>query len=275
MGAQLNLESDDSSYERAGSASWWGTLAGVLPFLVIGLVLSLLYLNVRFPFQGGTQIRTGFFIMLWTIVPIIGIGVGWAKRFPRWSFAYLGPVVAFLWYFDISRIADRGGIVALFFWIPLTLTLLVAFLWTRSLRPLGRFLKGIWGDSLRLSFGLYSMLPLLITIRLDEIKSPTDLILHIVTMTILSLGALFYMRSSAKTSQALSLLLGATLCWTVLTVGNGLYWHGRLEPWMGEPANGIELARNMTIGGGLMLALLFAPLLLNLFRLSVNRLSSA
>jgi hypothetical protein len=66
-------------------------LAGILPFILFGLMFTLKGINYHSTLAWMGHGIVGYLIV--HAVLIIGLGVGWALRFPRWSYAYLGVVL--------------------------------------------------------------------------------------------------------------------------------------------------------------------------------------
>ena len=73
-----------------GQGSWGEALAGMLPFLVIGLA-DVLYEYLTYRGHGWSLTRWVFVASY--LVLLIGLGVGWVKGFPRWSYPYAGWIL--------------------------------------------------------------------------------------------------------------------------------------------------------------------------------------
>jgi hypothetical protein len=262
-----------------GRGSWGEALAGMVPFLVIGLARTIIALVEERPYVWlgyvALWLFTGGYLAL-----LIGFGVGWVKGFPRWSYPYAGYVLVFTLYFmsvEISGLRifnyifgsnDPWGWRA---WIPFLVMAVIALLLTRSMRPLLQLVTRVWQDWTRLSFGLYGIMPLVVFISFDEVNKGYQLPFLLVLTLVLAGGALAYMRSARTWQRALALLIGLILSWTVTTVGTAIYWHGRLEPWMREePDRWYEIVERSAIAGTVLVALMFAPALLGLLRRSVQ-----
>ncbi len=247
-----------------GQGSWSEALAGMVPLLVFGLAMALNEHLIRLAWSAyGTTVycfAACYFVLL------IGLGVGWAKGFPRWSYPYGGLVLVSTWWWmglNSPRVWILNGPGA---WIPLLMMAAVALLLTRSWRPLRQLPAGVWHDWTRLSFGLYGCLPLIVWLLFDEVTAPYPAPYLAASAVVLAGGALAYVRSARTPQRALALLMGMTLAWGVTTVGVAIYWDGRLMPWMTEPFHWYEQVQPMVITWVVLAALMFAPALLSLFR---------
>ncbi|MBN2146141.1 MAG: hypothetical protein JW726_02090 [Anaerolineales bacterium] len=196
-------------------------LAALVPLLVVGG--SSLYNAARDIFynnQGPGQ------VVQWSLaahaVVLVGLGVGWWMRFPRWSYLYAGMALTFSAYW--AGLAMNGWrILGVYFyedntrwgwraWIPLLVLALVMLLLTRSLRPLREFFVAMWKDWSLLSLVLYGWLAsLFLGLNLDSIELPHEF-LQPVVMVLAFLGGVFlYMRASQPWKRALGLDIGLLL----------------------------------------------------------------
>jgi len=261
------------------------TLAGAGVFmlypsvLVLGFVLTRLFPSLNF---GAATII--FSTMLWTILAglMIVLIVSWRKGFPRWSFPLWVLMLIFslfmmnvatpeLWFFGYTfSSSEMWGWRS---WIPLVIVVVIALVWTRSLRPLGDLIGGVWRDWTRLSFALYGLLPFALIIALDEIigDEPVLLMLDIV----LALGAVVYMRVTQEWQRALALLIAMLVCWSAATIFKAAYWSVPHEQGLAWVTPWESTVRNMLMMGGGILTVMFAPALLGLVRRAVNALRPA
>ena len=197
-------------------ASWIATLAGIFPFLLFGLMFTLKGLDYH---TSSSWMRHGMVgDLIVHAILIVGLGIGWALSFPRWSYAYLGVVLMtsnwltgvattglhlFGYTFSQEQWGWRG-------WVPLLVLMVVMLLITRSLRPLTQLFQGIQYDWTRLSFAFYAALAwLLLLITYDgktwynqTLYLPLNLLL--LTLTVAG-GAFFYMCNQRLWSRALAL----------------------------------------------------------------------
>jgi hypothetical protein len=211
---------DDFDEMGAGTTvTWKEILAAILPFILFGSTFVLEgmdYHDSRPP--GPTWPITRYW--QWAVLAglLVGLGVGWARNFPRWSYAYLGAVLM-----GSTGLASAAsfGLELLGFtfgreqrvwldWMPLLLLALIMLLLTRSLRPLARLFEGMQRDWTRLSFVLYTMFCWLILVVTYDGKTwylqtqylPLNLLL--VTLVFAG-GAFFYMRVHRPWPRALVL----------------------------------------------------------------------
>ena len=126
-----------------GQSSWAETLAGMVPFLVFGLGMIIYEILPRRLVVGPLALWC--YVALY-VIGVIGLGIGWVKGFPRWSYPYAGLVLFIKgWWGDRDNLSGWlfiGLASTLLFWLMVGIVLLA----TRSLRPLGQFFKRIWRD---------------------------------------------------------------------------------------------------------------------------------
>jgi hypothetical protein len=134
----------------------------------------------------------------------------------------------------------------------------------------------VWRDWTRLSFALYSLVPMLLWMAFDEVADRYELPFMIAMTLILAGGALAYMRSRGTWQRATALLAGTILARVLATAGTMVYWSKHPQPWMtGPPVRWYGIVRASSTGGVLLLAFLFAPALLGLLRQWVGSLRAA
>lgn len=252
-----------------GRSSWAETLAGVVPFLVFGLGMTLYEILPRRLVVG--PIGFWCYVALY-VIGVIGLGVGWVKGFPRWSYPYAGLVLFIRgWWSDRDNLSGWffiGPASTILFWVMMGIALLA----TRSLRPLGQFFKRIWHDWTLLSFGLYSIVPLvLLNVAFDFVTGNYPLPYPVASSFVLAGVALAYLRSSRMAQRAFALLAGMTLCWAVATVEVAIY----LDKAPKLPGYWAGDIREMLSYWGVLMALILAPALLGLLRRSVKSIRAA
>ncbi len=198
----VNYTNDRDVAGANDPSSWTGILAGILPFFLFGLLYTLKGINYHQPWlgrgiPGELALHLFFFVCL---------GVGWALRFPRWAYAYLGITLVFsafladtatpgLQMFGYTFGRELWGWQA---WMPLLALIVLMLLLTRSLRPLRQLFVGMWQDWTRLSFVLYGALTwLIIGVSYDNKSWYDNTIFLPLNMFLLTLvitgGAFFYM----------------------------------------------------------------------------------
>ncbi len=265
-GAEAALQDE---HERG---SWAETLAGIAPFLIIGLATiiiewptDVISLPVWSSYLGGGLFLGGYLVLS------VGLGVGWVQGFPRWSYPYAGYVLIFARYMMhvatpglriFGHTFQRNELWGWRSWIPFLVVAVIALAITRSLRPLFRLVTGVWKDWTRLSFGLYGMMPLAVPIALDEVDNSYQLPYMLLLTLILVEGALAYMRSTRTWQRALALLVGTASAVAVMAVGTVVYWKGPGDGW-------VNVGKTL-IHGGYVVAVVFAPALLGLLRRAVK-----
>jgi hypothetical protein len=256
--------------DRPGS--WGGTLAGLIPFLYMGLWSISLASLASPPPRWQLAACVGALVAGY-VVMLVGLGVGWAQSFPRWSYAYLLMVPLFSVYVSV------GAMSAIWPYayplcvpligpaIPLGLVAAVVVAVTRSWEPLVRLFTHIWEDWTRLSFALYALVPWVVWLAFDEIEDRYVLPFMIALTLILTGGALAYLRSTRALQRVTALLTATVLARVVATTGTKVYWNTHPQPWMtGSPVPWHGIARASASAVLLLLAFLFAPALLGLLR---------
>ncbi len=208
-----NLAHDDDVERRETPLE---IILGIFPFILFGLMFTLKGFDYHVPVT-----LMGHDIVIYLIVHIIliiGLGIGWVLRFPRWSYAYLGAVViASGWLAGITATGFRlfgytfgRGQWGWRGWLPLLALTAVMLLFTRSLQPLAQLFQGIQRDWTRLSFAIYAVLTWLFLDIAYDGKTWYDqtlyLSLNLFLLTLIfSGGAFFYLRGRRQWSRVLAL----------------------------------------------------------------------
>ena len=196
-------------------------LAAILPLVLIGLVYVLKGLNYHatLDWMGhGVYGLHGYLVLIALGLTLIGLGIGWAQRFPRWSYAYLGAGLMgtvlladvstsgfrlFGYTFGREQWGWRG-------WLPLLALTLIMLLLTRSLQPLASLVQGTRRDWTLLSLALYAALVWLFLGVAYDGKTWYDQTLYLplnifLQMVAYAFGAFFYMRGRRQWWRALAL----------------------------------------------------------------------
>lgn len=217
-------------------ATPWAILAGTLPFLLAGLS----YVPEAFYYPGligGLSSNVYLDLALHALL-LLGLGVGWAYRFPRWSYGYLGMALMTslsmgysatpgLQLFGYSFGREQWGLRG---WLPLLALAMAMLLLTRSRQPLAQLVRGVRADWTRLSFALYGAVTwLMLGVSFDSYGWYNDsryLFLNLLAMTLIfSAGALLYMRQRRGWRRVLvlqvALLLVFPLEWLAKGVDRG------------------------------------------------------
>lgn len=213
--------------------SWPGVAAGLLVFLVAGLMLIL----GEIPHESRTSVSLEEFHILafWAflLVPPLGFTIGWIAGFPRWSYPY--PPLAMLLALYIANASTPGltlfgytifgrQLWGLRAFLPLLLGGGLAWLITRSFAPLRRYFTQFGQDWTLGSYALSGTLPLVIMIAYDEMDRLYSLRDMVILTGMMLLMALIYLRSRTSLGRQLSVGIGipAILAYTV--VSTTLFW---------------------------------------------------
>lgn len=213
--------------------TWSGVAAGLVIFLIECLVLITSELPRGFQMPALVQTLTSLIFWFFLIAPGAGFAVGWIKAFPRWSYPYVPMAVLLPLY--ISNASTPGinffGYPTfgreLWGWrafIPFLLAGAIAWLVTRSFRPLGRFFLQMRQDWTLGTYALSGTLPLVIFIAYDEMDRAYSL-RDMILLSILFLGmALIYLRSRSIRQRGLTLVVGVPLILAYTAISTTAYW---------------------------------------------------
>lgn len=176
----------------------WQALIGTLPFLAFGIV-SMIGKIDQFNDPQDIYLNLVFYILV-----LSGLLIGWVRGFPLWSYSYLGWSLVFAWWWTNTKIygTDWGYRV----WLPFGIMVLLALLWTRSLEPLKKLLRDIWNDWTRLSLAMFT-LGALIFMGGGEDHHPQWLLFLLAATSIICIGAWCFLRSSSLIGRVLSIAI--------------------------------------------------------------------
>ena len=266
------IETQKSGYEETQKPEPWGKVAlGVGPFLLLpligllGLILTPIAAQMSLP-----GLWTGIALVFF-VAPLILIVAGWVKDFPRWCFPYWGFVLLILLYLQTfnGTIMDKAFKGDWRVWLVVVAIAGIGLLWRRSLQPVYKLFNSIWKDWTLLSFTCYGALPLMFFAAYDETRNTTIVIMFFIL--ILAVGAALYMRSTNKWQRIASLVGGFGLAWSGVMIHLMLYWSGRSEPWMENPASWVETLKWTSRLGAVIMVALMAPVVIEGIRYLVRR----
>jgi len=212
--------------------SWLETLAGLWPFLLFGPVSVLLAYPYPMP-DWRTVLSRRILIACVSLFPL-GLGIGWFKRWPRWSYTYLGLVLivvglsvvnaVFRLVFEVGPewpVWPQAMIAIGVFALTMGVLLLAARAW----RPLWSLYQGVRRDWTRLSFGLFLGAGILFGL-IEHEEDPALTAFVFLPSLIVSLGAFAYLRSATKAQRILALLTSLALAIGVRAAGGKLFYGG-------------------------------------------------
>ncbi len=262
----------DNSQNRERPASWAVTGAGMLPFLLWGAFLILGEIPHEWAVPDSLS-RLRFHVW-WgmVILPPLGVGIGWVKNFPRWSYPYGGLALVFglytmfaatpgLRFFNYTF--ERNEALGLRAWIPLMVAIMIALLITRSSQPVIDLFSNGLKDWTRFTFALFGFMPLWVAIRFDEVDKLYSLPFMVALTLVMTATALFYLRGTHHLQRVLALAVGIALAASVAVVAPRAYWSS-LEHF--GPVNVVSAI----IAEIVIIAVMFSPALVSLLRRSVN-----
>jgi len=207
---QINQPNDGANAKPESPLS---ILAGILPFILFGLISTLDGIVYQIQPSWASFATNGYQIV--SAITLIGLGVGLALGFPRWSFAYLGFVVLNLFWEQ---------------WIPLLALTVATLLLAHYLKSLNRLVQGIRLDWTLLSFTLYAALTGLFLLATYDLKSSYNQTIFLplnkfLLTLVLTGGAYFYMVNQRPWSRALALTAALILWMPVSAVVAALDGH--------------------------------------------------
>lgn len=177
----------------------WQAFFGMLPFLAFGIVSMIDKTDHANPF------RDLYFYLAFCLLVSVGLLIGWIRRFPLWSYSYLGWSVFIIW------IGSNGSINRVSLTPPIGLIfgimVLAALLWTRSLNPIKNLFRDIWNDWTRLSLCMYTFIAFAF-LTYDENHHPYLLVFIAASTLAIAAGAWFFLRSASLKGRILSILGG-------------------------------------------------------------------
>jgi len=277
------MEKNDAGYtlprEKSlpAKASARDLFLALLPLLVWGAAWIYAAAEDIFPSMShpGRAVQ-GFLVA--HAVTLLGLGVGWWLRFPRWSYLSAGLAVTFSAYW--AGLAMNGWrVLGMYFfeahsswswraWVPLLVLALIMLGLTRSLRPVKQFLVGMWADWSTLSLALYGWLVFLfMTIHLDSIELAYEFLQPVFMVLAFLGGVILYMRASNPWKRALG--LDAGLFVGVLGVfGLGWIFYPEINHFISLDDVPLQAAYILLLVGWVLiwLGLVFLPALLGLWR---------
>ncbi len=178
-----------------------------LPFALFGAVCMIG--KSRVPWVGIYADLTFYFVVL------LGLLIGLVKGIPRWVYSYLGWSLVYAWWW--TNMYTRG--FKLFgytfgdeswgwrVWVPLLITVGIALLLTRSLRPLRELVLGIWQDWTLLSLAMYSLVGFMLLLY-DEVHAPYTIAFMTASTLVICASVWIFMRSAHRVQRLISLLAG-------------------------------------------------------------------
>jgi hypothetical protein len=163
---------------------------------------------------------------------LIGLGIGWLRKWPRWAYPYLGVVLLILGYLVANAITGlvfevgpewpywpQFAIIVGSFALVLGALALSARAW-RPLQPLYQSFRHDWTQ---LSFGLFLFVGFLFA-GIDFEEDPRPTLFVILPPLVIVLGALAYLLSANKAQRLLAMLVSLVVAVGVRVAGGKLYY---------------------------------------------------
>ncbi len=187
----------------------WQAFVGTLPFLGFG-ILSMLGNLDRFH-----DVRTFYIYLAYYALVLAGLLIGWIRGFPLWSYSYLGWSLIFIWWLAGARI--NNTYFGSFFCIPFGLIILIALLWTRTIKPIKKFFGDLATDFSRLSLAIYTLIAFVFLIY-DENHHPYLLPFITAATLAISAGAWFFLRAVSLKVRIFSMFGGLVSGYLIGTI---------------------------------------------------------
>lgn len=230
---------------------WSATLLSLLPFFLSGPVRLILFYT-----SGWGEPNPGWyyvpFLLLGSLLTLVGFGVGAVRRFPRWAYLYAFALPAALAALVTSTAYLYGVPNYAPYSIFLFLAIVLVILWLPGLRS---FYRQIGQDWTLLSYGLYVVV-LIFLGGIDKDESPRLNAQVLLPPLISLIGAVAHLRirdAFARMVALLAALLVGMLAWLVPVIV------GMINIWA---SIGVGLMM-LVIYGGILAGVLLAPMLVN------------
>ena len=249
------------------------TLMGVFPFVLVVASLLLMELPLNRSAVGEEPNwwllnRLYFFLAAYLLI-VAGFGYAWLKSFPRWSYPYVIYTLLFAFYW--MNVATPGltifgfgfgrSVWGIFAWIPFFGAAVLANWRVGTLKPWGRFWIRLKVDWTYLSFGLYTLVLFFIGLLADETDRAITLPYTATALGVIVLGAWVFQNARRKSLRIASLISASAVAILIQAVSNALYWDGRQEYWMNEPAVGIDTFFGVCKMGIIVVGIMMSPAL--------------
>lgn len=204
------LSLNDVPARDASPSSWTGTLAGCAAFLLYG---GFSILQFSRPDRPDYPWFTEFDTLIFWIPVLLSFGMGtlgWIKNFPRWSYPYVASSLLFTVALCFSSPAGC---------LPLLFAVALAWLVTRSTRPLFLLLDQGLLDWTVFAFGAFGTLPIWMEAWCDRAE-PSYAYPWLIGLTLFMTGvALAYLRSPNFRGRSLVIRTGLVLSGVFHIVG--------------------------------------------------------
>jgi hypothetical protein len=226
MAKPMRIETGD---ERI---SWLEALAGLWPFLLVGPASVLLSYPYPLPAWRSTPWGQALVVAAYGLPLLIGLGIGWLRKWPRWAYPYLSVVLLVLGYVVSYMLTQRVFEVGPEwpYWPRFVintgshaLVLSALALSARAWRPLQPLYQSFRRDWTQLSFGLFLSVGILFG-SIDRQEDPSLTLFVLLPPLIVLLGALAYLLSSNKAHRILAMLISLALAVGVRVADGKLFY---------------------------------------------------
>lgn len=153
------------------------------------------------------------------------LGIGWTKKFPRWSFPSIGFCLLFSMFLMMVSIPGLSdGVLGLWAWIPLLITLVISFIFKPGIEPIKKIVERIKEDPSLILFALYGIAPFFVWIICDEMYTLWMIFIALISTLILSSGIYLFLRSDKKRTRVLSMIISGLLAVIFTFTASIIYW---------------------------------------------------
>jgi hypothetical protein len=233
-------------------------MAGVIPFIVVCITI----LSISWPqeYLGIPNFVNAWFLIYSFLAMNIGIAVGYAKSFPRWSFPYFGFVPLFAMYLMNIRIPP-SPVFGLLPWIPVMIALIIGAS-ISGIAPIKALGKRISDDWTLLVYAPFGAFPIVAWIMFDEVNRQYKLPFLIGLYLFGIIGAICYLLCSKHWQRVLILFLSIYIIAVLSILGPDIFWHNQIDHIMREVEITYSMVRKSLIVGTILTIIPFFPGLL-------------
>ena len=191
------------------------SILATLPILLFGISWLLEEFNAT------KGIVASIFFLGSIVLSLIYLGIGWVKKFPKWTLLSIGfSIIMSLFFMNASSpVLNRTEVWGVFALIPLLITLLISFLIHPSVQPLKQLYNQIKEEISVLFFLFYGILLFILCIGFDEIHRPFLFIYPTILTTLTVATPILYLENKSKTHRKLILILGTLIPVIIAIIG--------------------------------------------------------
>ena len=244
-------------------ADVWGTLIGVLPFLLFGVAGMLVRTEFLFPYP-YYYLNYAYSDLILYVIALIGLFFGLIKDVPHWTYSYLGWSMFLAWSW-MGRSVDgfryppftHDQPLGWWSWLPILILIGLVLLLTRSLGPLRQLVRDVWQDWTRLSLSMYAFVGWLAIVAGYNENHHPYLFAFMAASTLAISGSVWaFLRSRKAGKKTLALLSGCVAAYIIVRISDASW---ELGPWYVEVYGAISIIAFLSL-------IMFWPVLIGFVR---------